>query len=309
MTNNSSLMNRIPAIWVFSPDGSVLAISGISIVLLDVMQGNELNSFGQMAGGVVGPSYVNVSPDNKTIAIGVGDALQLWGADTGLMKATLTSPVKDKPDEGFSDFDRGRGQITFSPDSHVVAVVFPQQVHSATKPEVTEESSYLSVFAVETGEMLWSLGDQPEQSIATLKFSPDGTKIAFTQANAIKVLESTSGKLIRRIAASADPWDGSCAWSSHKLDFEFSSDGDKIIDYEIRSGELTVNHIGIITGVSSSQYLKGLMPKEMPQERCGNGRSPYLRFSHDGSILAVRRTLILILVTTLTTSCEALMRA
>lgn len=273
---------------VFSPDGGVLAIPGDSIVLFDVMKGNEVESFGSMGGGVVGPSYVDVSPDNKTIAIGVGDAIQLWNADLGLPTASLSSPVKVQPNNGFPSFLRGRRQVIFSPDSHLIAVVFPQQVHSAKTPDVTEVASHLGVFEVGTGEMVWDRGDEGDQSIASLKFSPDGTKIAFSQPNAIQVLESTSGKSIRRIAAAADPWDESCTGSSHKLDFEFSSDGDEIIDYEMRSGELTIHHVDLTTGVSSSQYLKGLMPKELPQETCRNGRSPYIRFSGDGAVLAVR---------------------
>ncbi|HEY6243281.1 MAG TPA: hypothetical protein VIX17_05010 [Pyrinomonadaceae bacterium] len=243
----------------FSPNGKVLAIADdYNIALFDVTNGKKIITLG---GGVEGSTIVNVSPDQRTIAIAAANMIQIWRTDTGAITTTLKSPIREKQEDG-SEYLGFAADIVFSPDSNRMAVLW-----AGLHP-----SNILSVFDPVSGATIWTHGHKEDPVIGNVRFSADGTKLAYSQSNKILVCDSATGALFKSIAIASDQ-------------FEFSLQRDTVVSYELKGRELTLNRVNLESGHTSSQLLKGLLPNFDPQDVI---RNAYVKLNRGGTLLAVR---------------------
>ena len=132
--------------FVFSPDGSILAIGQN---LWDVAKQENLTTIGTLGGPV---HIVTFSPDGTTLALVAWDyTVRLWNIETGLNIATL---------EGHT------GQVTsvaFSPDGAILA-------SGSTDGTVP-------LWNVATGKNIATLSGH-QSSVRSVAFSPDGATLA-----------------------------------------------------------------------------------------------------------------------------------
>ena len=178
----------------FSPDGKILAGTGISAIertrsgvikLYDVETGQLINTLAatqrtKLSESTKRISSIAFSPDGQLLASGSanGGIIKLWDVETGRNTATLT----EKPDPGSSMLC-----VVFSPDSTKLAVgsvagikllKVPTGEHIYTRQhiDISELESLASVFSV--------------------AFSPDGTKLASASWDGVKLWAVETGQNI-----------------------------------------------------------------------------------------------------------------
>ncbi|MYB96557.1 WD40 repeat domain-containing protein [Candidatus Poribacteria bacterium] len=143
----------------FSPDGSIFAVGGWNgavrlwtVRLWDVATGTLRDIFNEDTPDV---QVMRFSPDGSILAIGdKNEKIQLWDVATGTLHKTLPGGVYD---------------VSFSPDSHTLAT----------------RSSDLTIrlWDVATGKVRQSLEWEFWESIQNVRFSPDGSTLAFVTQN------------------------------------------------------------------------------------------------------------------------------
>jgi len=157
------------SMFSFSPDSKWLAVGGKRETrLYDLSTGKSDN--GVLDGFTDGVPLMAFSPDGKRIAGADEDGKLIFFDNTGL--------------HGLSASEQGGSHaIAWSPDSRQVVI-----------GDITK----LRVFDASTGKLVWRWDDTPN-TVKSLAWSKDGTKIAFGCANnAIYLLDAVKGKQIRK---------------------------------------------------------------------------------------------------------------
>lgn len=194
---------RTPVRTVFSPDAKQLAVlwSTIEGTMLEVHawpDGKELHRF---ALGERRPDAMAFSPDGRRLAVADGSQIRVW--DTGEGKEILGVP--------------GHGDA-------IVTVVF------------SGDGSRVATAALDGTARLWQsrdgkpLGSFPAacslESEHAVAFSPDGRLLAVDQGDAIALLGCEDGKMVRRLALTAD---GSVPDAVGPRVVAFSPDGKQLV--------------------------------------------------------------------------------
>ena len=149
------------SIWMrFSPDGRLLGVAGSKhAVVWDVRTGNVLRVLSVGTGAEEGSDAVAFSPDDRVVAIQVGNAIRLYDLSTGDQVVELRSKDGTTPQD-----------VAFSPDGKLLA--------SATL------AGDVDLWDVETGRSLARLPNgSPGQFDSTVRFSPDGKVLAVGESS------------------------------------------------------------------------------------------------------------------------------
>ena len=175
----------------FSPDGKILAATGISAIgrtrsgvikLYDVETGQLINTLAatqrtKWNASSKRVSSIAFSPDGQLLASGSADdgTIKLWEVETGRNTATFT----EKPEPGSSMLC-----VVFSPDSTKLAV------GSAEGIKLLEVSTGKHIYTrrhIDIGELEFIA------SVFSVAFSPDGTKLASVSWDGVKLWEVETG--------------------------------------------------------------------------------------------------------------------
>ncbi len=154
----------------FSPDGEFIAAGGFrgGLRLWHVRSGDWRRSFKGHESDVYAVAF---SPDGKLLASGSADkTIRLWKVATGKTVRVLT---------GHTDWVLS---LTFSPDGRILRSV--------------GREGALRTWDVATGKDLRTL--RVTDKVRAADFSPDGTLIAVSSGRRVKLLEATTGKVLRR---------------------------------------------------------------------------------------------------------------
>lgn len=180
---------------VFSPDGSLLAVSygdlsgqTFGVYLVNPQAGDLVGNLPQ-AGYVSGMAF---SPDGTTLATGVGESqVSLWDVPTRSLITSL--PAQPNPFVA---------ELAFSPDGRTLAIV------SVAPPDVQGKNSFfIDLWDISTRAQLRKL--TAETFITAFAFSPDGTLLALAQSSvqdrtgreSVQIWEVASGALLTTIPA------------------------------------------------------------------------------------------------------------
>jgi WD40 repeat protein len=171
----------------FSPDGKVLASAGenfAAICLWDTRSGKRLR---QWRGDHRNVAQLAFSPDGKILACcnlnapeGSSDygLVHLWDAGSGVKVRTI-------PGSAFA----------FSPRGKILAVVAP--IASFTEGRWELKRQELALVELDTGKVLRRL---PAVGGFRPAFSPDGCQLALVGLDAIRLVDTGTGKELRRFA-------------------------------------------------------------------------------------------------------------
>ena len=161
----------------FSPDGKTLASGawdGI-VKLWDVATKENIATFGGHITAILEGSFrgfhtpVSFSPDGTRLAFGAGISIKLWDMTANENVATL---------EGDED---AVISVAFSPDGKTLASTSRGSFFRAVK-----------LWDIETKENTITLGVYWGEGVATVAFSPDGTRLAFGTGHSIKLWDMTT---------------------------------------------------------------------------------------------------------------------
>ena len=188
-----SLDNRLFEI-VFSPDGKILAGTGISTVdrtragvikfydvetgrLINTLTATQRTKWNESSRRV---SSIAFSPDGQLLASGSADdgTIKLWDVETGRNTATFT----EKPEPGSSMLC-----VVFSPDSTKLAVGSTRGIKLL---EVSTRQYIYTRQHIDFGKLEFPA------SIFSVAFSPDGTKLASASWDSVKLWEVETGQNI-----------------------------------------------------------------------------------------------------------------
>ncbi|MEU9865606.1 serine/threonine-protein kinase [Streptomyces sp. NPDC047971] len=163
------------AVWAvaFSADGTTL-YSGALMELLawDANSGapkKKLTAYGSEDDFV---RCLAVSPDGKTLAVGVGDRIQLMDPVTGRVRETLEGKA---------------GSIAFSPDGKTLAGVAGE-----------ESANGIRLWDAEDGRLLKTLRDGEFENHSEVAFSPDGRTL-IASGLGVQLWDVASGRLTRKL--------------------------------------------------------------------------------------------------------------
>ena len=263
----------------FSPDGKILAGTGISVVdrtragvvkfyevetgqLLNTLTATQRTKWNESSKRV---SSIAFSPDGRLLASGSADdgTIKLWDVETGQNTATFT----EKPEPGSSMLCVG-----FSPDGTKLAVgsaagikllevltgehiytrqhidfgklEFPAHIFSvAFSPDGTKFASAswdgVKLWDVETGQNLTTLRGHTRM-VTSVAFSPDGLTCASNSVDGIQVWEAATGQHITTLAGPPNFF----------MPLAYSPDGTKLAtgSADARNAEHTVKLWDVETG-------------------------------------------------------------
>jgi len=233
----------------FSPDGKLIASgSADKTVKLWSRDGTLLKTFEGHTGRV---SSVGFSPDSKTIVSSATDGTaRLWNVDGTLLKTLKVSAKVTASDVNYVNFspdgkligcysadnvvqlwnldgtlfktisdDRGLNNFAWSPNGQIIATVgfagYDDRVYNKVVMLWKQDGTLIKSFKVK--------GDITSTA-AQVKFSPDGTIIAWTDGDNTIKLFNTDGKLLKTLNKESDI----LKIGNNIIDMEFSPDG-KII--------------------------------------------------------------------------------
>ncbi|MEG4807038.1 WD40 repeat domain-containing protein [Microcoleus sp. F8-D3] len=251
----------------FSPDGKLIASgSADKTVKLWSRDGTLLKTFEGHTGRV---SSVGFSPDSKTIISSATDGTaRLWNVDGTLLKTLKVSAKVTASDVNYVNFspdgkligcysadnvvqlwnldgtlfktisdDRGLNNFAWSPNGQIIATVglagYDDRVYNKVVMLWKQDGTLIKSFKV-NGDIT---------SRAEVRFSPDGTIIAWTDGDNTIKLFNTDGKLLKTLNKESDI----LKIGNYISDMKFSPDG-KII--AASSGDRTVR----ILEVNEDEY-------------------------------------------------------
>ena len=227
----------------FSPDGSMLAIGGSGIKILDTSNWTTLHTL----------SHSDVwdldwTSNSGTLASAGGTTVKTWNASTGANLKSYNSI--NYPLAG--DMDMGLNGVAIAPNGSQVASSGAANAievwNTSTDEKLQEMDSHVGImrsgdispdgtkiaggtyssggydpniviWSVSTGEVLASCSGHTDQ-ISCVDWSPDGTKLASTSRDAtVKIWNASTGALIRTINATA----------SYTRHVEWSPDSTKLV--------------------------------------------------------------------------------
>ncbi|CAD5944281.1 putative WD repeat-containing protein all2124 [Planktothrix rubescens] len=252
----------------FSPDGKLIASgSADKTVKLWSRDGTLLKTFEGHTGRV---SSVGFSPDSKTIVSSATDGTaRLWNVDGTLLKTLKVSAKVTASDVNYVNFspdgkligcysadnvvqlwnldgtlfktisdDRGLNNFAWSPNGQIIATVgfagYDDRVYNKVVMLWKQDGTLIKSFKV-NGDIT---------SRAEVRFSPDGTIIAWTDGDNTIKLFNTDGKLLKTLNKESDI----LKIGNYISDMKFSPDG-KII--AASSGDRTVR----ILEVNKDEYI------------------------------------------------------
>ena len=164
----------------FSPDGALLlthSADGTSKIW-DVVSGKELLSVTENSGGI-GAAF---SPDGKTFAVTMHDALKILDADTGQELHTLTTGNTT----GYAMRD-----LAYRPDGKQIGGV--------------GDDANTYIWDTVTGKLLLVLSNEGV-FVSGIAYSPDGKWIATTSNDAtVKIWDAETGKLLNTLTGHTGP--------------------------------------------------------------------------------------------------------
>jgi WD40 repeat protein len=175
----------------FADDGKSLASVGLdaSFAVWEVPTGKELQRFTAKEGGDIFSAAASL--DRKILAVSSGDRkVRLWDVATGKELRQLDADQATLPRLPGSE------AIVFSPIGKVVAV--------AARPGSASKFT-VEIYEVATGRKLHTFG---EQSLpGAVQFSPDGSLLALTSGQAVRLWSVDTGRLLHRMDPSGDQRD------------------------------------------------------------------------------------------------------
>ncbi|HTU89248.1 MAG TPA: sigma-70 family RNA polymerase sigma factor [Gemmataceae bacterium] len=217
----------------------------------DTVSGKMLR---QVGGKCIWANIVAFSPDRKILVSTVsGDsALHLWDTATGKEIRKIPIPIK----QGYSP-----GAIVFSPDGKRLAVIGPQLKE-------------LWLIEIDTGKQLWCMEGTSIWTFIYPCFSPDGRILAVAGKESMHWIDTTSGRVLRRISLPKDGRSTAAAITpdGRAVAVAFSTRKQQtLILWEIASGK---------------ERLTMPAPQGQPVKLDGLEFSDSLAFSPDGRLLA-----------------------
>jgi WD40 repeat protein len=198
----------------FSPDGRHLVSAGgfndETLQWWDTTTGQNLR--------VLNVGYANAvvyTPDGKTMATAGSEGICLWDAETGTARRRFTgrayhvyfSSDGRRVSDGTRIWDLASGELTaelktakevvFSPDWKLAAaageVGFGSEIYTARLLEVVTDKEIHTL----AKEKTW---------ISSAVFSPDGRTVATAESTGVRLWETTTGKVIRRLTGPSQSW-------------------------------------------------------------------------------------------------------
>jgi WD40 repeat protein len=170
------------------------------------------------------------SPDGKFLVSGAYQEVNIWDAQSGLLRQKLT---------GFAD--------------RVVAVAFSANGKLlATGGGAPTEDGEIKVFEMPSGKQLVDIKNGHSDTVFGVAFSPDGTKLATGAADKfVKVFEIPSGKFLKSFEGH----------TNHVLDVGWKADGKLIVSAGAESPTALGAGVGI---VKVWDYEKGEQVRTIP---------------------------------------------
>jgi WD40 repeat protein len=147
----------------FSPDGKWLASCGAdgAVFVWNVATGTEVRALATRESDRLGPAFrVAFSPDGKWLAAAADKAILAWEVDSWVLATRLSHGSRFGP-----------GQLTFSPDSRLLAAGGAYESFGGLRGGLVE---FWQVHGWQRCADLW----RHSWEIGGLAFSPDGTLIA-----------------------------------------------------------------------------------------------------------------------------------
>jgi WD40 repeat protein len=168
---------------VFSPDGKTLASGSAdkTVIFWDPNSGSQLRTLQGNSGFVNSVAY---SPDGRTLAAGNEEkTISLWNVSSGQLLRTLQGQTdRDGEVEKGASFG-SVGSVAFSPDGRTLAS--------------GSDDSAVGMWNVASGHLLHTWRDEDSLTVSSVAISPDGRTVAAGVDEDVKVLDLTSGSLLR----------------------------------------------------------------------------------------------------------------
>ncbi len=187
-----------------SGDGTVAAVatSKGDVRLWDVTTAKELRII--KPGHTRGLANLALSADGKVLVSGGGEqgAIVLWDTATGKSLHRLEEePKKHEQVDAVSS-----RCVVFSPDGKLVAVTYVEFNPEKADTVPTGVKLYNVATGKETHRLSNKINGTEGRTAQCLAFSSDGTKLAWaTLDGTLKLFDTKTGKLVRRIGSAKDP--------------------------------------------------------------------------------------------------------
>ncbi len=236
----------------WSPDSKRLGVGTLRAQSWDATSGKNVVNYGPLRSGSI--MDIVFSPDGKRVAVtSVGAGVQIYDATTGQLLMTYTGNSQARmqttggplamlniPTSGGS----GSGVTAWCPDGSLMATSFFSpgsnyiQVWNTTTGKMllqynghhdfiqsiswSPDSKYIVSTSVDGSIQLWSVGtgqkvldiEEHARNVITAAFSPDGQRIAYTDNDAVKIIDAQTGKLLQTHNGPNDGFDlTALSWS------------------------------------------------------------------------------------------------